>query len=40
VAELLELSPDPHADLGDSLAGTDADIFAEFARSRYVANFT
>jgi hypothetical protein len=37
---LLELSPDPHVDLGDSLAGADADIFTEFARSRYIANLT
>jgi hypothetical protein len=31
VAELLELSPDPLTDFDDSLAGADADIFAEFA---------
>jgi hypothetical protein len=32
VAELLDLSPNPLADFGDSLAGADADIFSEFAR--------
>src|SRR6516164_7024754 len=33
VAELLELPPNPLADLGPSLAGADADMFAEFAHS-------